>query len=115
MARNDACRNLYRDLIFAILGVKMRWCMITVIHPDDDPEKSRNFRHVGKLGDLRGTFNSFRRRRALARRVSDVVQKRLVGVYGANISARESKTLLWVTCDKLPNFFTILLLSIVLI
>jgi hypothetical protein len=36
-------------------------------------------------------------------------------VYGANISARESKTLLWVTGDKLPNFFTILLLSIVLI
>jgi hypothetical protein len=41
--------------------VKMWRRMIAVIHPDDDPEKSGNFRHDGKLGDLGGTFNSFRR------------------------------------------------------
>jgi hypothetical protein len=46
---------------------------------------------------------------------SDVEQKLLDGVYGANISAREPKTLFWATRDKLPNFFNILVLSIVLI
>jgi len=35
--------------------------MVTVIHPNDDPEKSGNFRHTGKLGGLRGIINFFRR------------------------------------------------------
>jgi len=61
MTSNNAGRDLNGDFILAILSVKMWRRMIAVIHPDDDPEKSGNFRHDGKLGDLGGTFNSFRR------------------------------------------------------
>ena len=61
VASDDTCGNLHCDLILAILRVKVWRCMIAVIHPDDDPEKSGNFRHIGKLGDHGGTFNSFRR------------------------------------------------------
>ena len=61
MAGDNASGNLDGDLILAILGMEMGRGMITVIHTDDDPEKSGNFRHIGKLGDLGRTFNYFRR------------------------------------------------------
>lgn len=60
MASDDACGNLHSNLILAILRVKVWRCMNAVIHPDDDPEKSGNFSHVGKLGAHRRTFNFFR-------------------------------------------------------
>ncbi|MDA8989964.1 hypothetical protein N9H45_00380 [Opitutales bacterium] len=61
MTGHNARRDLYGDLILTILGVKMRWSMVAIIHPDDDPEKSGNFRHGERLGAFRGSFNSFRR------------------------------------------------------
>ena len=61
MACNDAARDLNSDFILAILRVEMRWCVITVIHSDDDPEESGNFRHACNLGARRRTFNFFRR------------------------------------------------------
>ena len=61
MTSDDACGNFDGDLKLNIRRVEMRRRMIALIHPDDDPEKSGNFRHLGKVGDLGRTFKSFRR------------------------------------------------------
>lgn len=61
MTSDNACCDLNGDFILAIFGVKMRWSMIAIIHPDDNPEESGNLRHGKNLDDRFGTFNSFRR------------------------------------------------------
>lgn len=48
MACDDTSRDLNSDFIFAILRMKMGRCMVAIIHPDYNPEKSGNFRHGGK-------------------------------------------------------------------
>ena len=35
--------DLDRDLIRAVLGMKVRWRVITVVHPDHNPEESADF------------------------------------------------------------------------
>jgi len=48
MTPNDnKCANIYQDLVFTVLCVKMRRWMIFIVHLDNDAKESADFRHAG--------------------------------------------------------------------